>query len=178
MNLRYFLLTITKREFDTVPINGVKRVQLDDIDEVENVIKWFTNDERSTIKDRTPLAVLAAALIAATTSKVDVTIPMWNKACLKELDAMSENQTFSLVKLPAGKRAVGCRWVFTMKNGPTGEFAKARLVAQGFSQQEGIDYNETFSLVITYDSVRVLLLLVLQTNLRSIKWMSSQPCPW
>ena len=35
-----------QREFDTVPINGVKRVQLDEIDEVENVIKWFTNDER------------------------------------------------------------------------------------------------------------------------------------
>ena len=146
-----------QREFDTEPINGVKRVLLEDIDQVDNVLKWFTNDERSTIKDRTPLAVLAAALIAATTSKVDVKIPKWNKACLKELDAMNENKTFSLVKLPAGKRAVGCRWVFTMKNGPAGEFAKARLVAQGFSQQEGIDYNETFSPVIRYDSVRVLL---------------------
>ena len=38
---------------------------------------------------------------------------------------MNENKTFSLVKLPAGKRAVGCCWVFTMKNGPAGEFAKA-----------------------------------------------------
>ena len=155
-----------QREFDTVPINGVKRVQLEDMDEVENVIKWFTNDERSTIKDRTPLAVLAAALIAATTSKVDVKIPKWNKACLKELAAMTDNKTFSLVKLPAGKRAVGCRWVFTMKHGPTGEFAKARLVAQGFSQQEGIDYNETFSPVIRYDSVRVLLAVAASKNFK------------
>ena len=44
-----------------------------------------------------------------------------------------------------------------MKNGTSREFSKARLVAQGFSQQEGIDYNETFSPVIRYDSVRVLL---------------------
>ena len=70
---------------------------------------------------------------------------------------MNESKTFSCVKLPADKRAVGCRWVLTMKNGPAGEFAKARLVAQGFGQQEGIDYNETFSPVIRYDSVRVLL---------------------
>ena len=70
---------------------------------------------------------------------------------------MKEHETFSLVSLPACKRAVSCRWVFTMKDGTTGEFAKARLVVQGFTQQEGIDYNETISPVIRYDSVRVLL---------------------
>ena len=68
-----------------------------------------------------------------------------------------ENNTFLLVKLPAGKRAVGCRWVFTMKSGPDGPFEKARLVAQGFRHIEGIDYGETFSPVILYENVRILL---------------------
>ena len=142
---------------ETSSDNGLKRTLLEDEDRFENVLKWFTGDDRSTIKDRDPLAIFAAAMVAATTVKALVTDQIWKEACLKELGAMKENETFSLVSLPAGKRAVGCRWVFTMKDGPTGEFAKARLVAQGFTQQEGIDYKETFSPVIRYDSVRVLL---------------------
>ena len=100
---------------------------------------------------------LLTAFVAATTETSGVDDPKWRKACLKELAAIVENKTFLLVELPAGKRAVGCRWVFTMKSGPDGPFEKARLVAQGFSQIEGIDYGETFSPVIRYESVRILL---------------------
>ena len=144
-------------ELELTKLAGLKRTLLEDNDRFENVLKWFTDVDRNTIKDRNPLAILAAAMIAANTTKGDTTNPIWKEACLQELGAMEDNKTFSLVRLPAGKRAVGCRWVFTMKDGPNGEFAKARLVAQGFSQREGIDYNETFSPVIRYDSVRVLL---------------------
>ena len=85
-----------------------------------------------------------------------MTDQVWEEACLKELGALSENETFSLVSLHAGKKAVGCRWVFTTKDGPTGGFPKYRLVAQGFTQQKGIDYNKTFSPVIQNESVRVI----------------------
>ena len=70
---------------------------------------------------------------------------------------MNENHTFCQDKLHAGKRAVGCRRVFTSKCGPTADFAKARLATQGFTQQEKIDYNETFSTVVWYDRVRATL---------------------
>ena len=54
-------------------------------------------------------------MVVATTVKALVTDQIWKEACPKELGAVKENKTFSLVSLPAGKRADGCRGVFTMK---------------------------------------------------------------
>ena len=74
-----------------------------------------------------------------------------------ELTAIVENKTFHLVDLPVGKRAVGCCWFLTMKSVSDGPFVKARLVAQCFSQIERIKYGETFSPVIRYERVRILI---------------------
>ena len=128
-----------------------------DEDEVDQIQKWYTNTVRETVKPRSVMFCLLSAFVAATTESPTLDDPKWRKACLIELEAIVENKTFLLVELPAGKRAVGCRWVFTMKSGPDGPFEKARLVAQGFSQIKGIDYGETFSPVIRYESVRILL---------------------
>ena len=100
---------------ETSSDNGLKRTLLEDEDRFENVLKWFTGDDRSTIKDRDPLAIIAAAMVAATAVKALVTDQIWKEACLKKRGAMKENETFSLVSLPAANRAVGCRWVFTIK---------------------------------------------------------------
>ncbi|GMM59158.1 hypothetical protein DAKH74_057780 [Maudiozyma humilis] len=81
---------------------------------------------------------------------------VWKAACLRELNAFTSHKTFHLVPLPADKRALGTRWVLTVKGN---NMAKARLVAQGHRQIEGIDYTETFAPVVRYDSVRVLLAL-------------------
>lgn len=74
---------------------------------------------------------------------------------------MEQNRTWDIVCLPAGKNVVGCRWVFTIKYNADGteERYKGRLVAQGFTQQEGIDYMETFSPVAKLSSVKLLLAL-------------------
>lgn len=89
----------------------------------------------------------------------------WRTAIAKELQAHSENNTWSLVSLPAGRRAIGCRWVFTIKDTSSPPLYKARLVAQGFRQIHGIDYGETFSPVVRYESIRVLFALAAQFGL-------------
>ena len=71
------------------------------------------------------------------------------------------------VELPAGRKTVGCKWVFKEKVGADGNVDryKARLVAQGFSQQYGLDYDETFSPVVRTESVHTLIALATQKNL-------------
>ena len=78
---------------------------------------------------------------------------------MEELRALENNRTWDLVKLHAGKKAVSCKWVFTVKQNPEGkvERYKARLVARGYSQTYGIDYDETFAPVAKMSTVRTLI---------------------
>ncbi|KAL3821238.1 hypothetical protein ACJIZ3_007143 [Penstemon smallii] len=91
----------------------------------------------------------------------------WNKAMEEEMDSFHKNKTWELVKLPEGKRAIGCKWVYAKKD--SGDKSKvrfkARLVAKGYAQKEGIDYNEVFSHVVKHSSIRILLALVAQFDL-------------
>ena len=72
------------------------------------------------------------------------------------------------MKLPKDRKAVGCKWVFKLKVGPDGsvERHKARLVIQGFSQKYGVDYNETFSPVVRFESLRTVIALAVQNGLK------------
>ena len=90
----------------------------------------------------------------------------WSDAIEKELQAHVDNNTWELCTLPAHRRAIGCRWVFTIKDLTTPPTYKARLVAQGFRQIQGIDYGETFSPVVRYESIRVLFALAAQFKLK------------
>ena len=87
--------------------------------------------------------------------------PEWNAAAQSELDSLKENDVYDVVDLPPGRKVVGSRWVFKVKQNSDGsiERYKARLVAQGFSQQPGVDFDEIFSPVVRYDSLRLLLAL-------------------
>jgi Reverse transcriptase (RNA-dependent DNA polymerase) len=80
---------------------------------------------------------------------------------LEELEALDKNKTWELMSLPQGKKAVGCKWVFTVKQNPEGrvERYKTRLVAKGYSQTYGIDYDETFAPVAKMSTVRTLISL-------------------
>ena len=77
----------------------------------------------------------------------------------EELQALEKAQTWELVTLPPGKTAVGCKWVYKIKTKSDGSIDryKVRLVAKGFNQEYGIDYEETFAPVARLTSVRSLL---------------------
>jgi hypothetical protein len=82
----------------------------------------------------------------------------WRAAALEELQSHAENETWSLVDLPSGAKAIKSRWVFTKKPTPNGHIRyKARFVAKDFSQRPGIDYNDTYASVLAYTSFRLLV---------------------
>jgi hypothetical protein len=85
----------------------------------------------------------------------------WRKAMLEEMWAIEENQTWELVDPPARCRPIGLKWVFKVKKDERGAIVKhkARLVARGFVQKEGIDFEEVFAPVARMESVRLVLAL-------------------
>jgi len=81
----------------------------------------------------------------------------WKEACQYKIDALAKNETWMLVKLPTGRKAIKSKWVF--KHKADGHF-HAWLVVKGFTQIFGIDYDETFSPIARFKSLRLLLALV------------------
>ena len=105
--------------------------------------------------------------ISFSQAKQSVNSLKWMNALLDELKSMSDNDICDLVELSKGVKTVGCKWVFKTKRDLKGniERYKARLVAKGFTQKEGIDYKETFSLVSSKDSLRIVMALVAHYDL-------------
>ena len=91
----------------------------------------------------------------------------WKEAMDKEYLSLLSHNTWDLVDLPEGRKAVGCKWVFKTKRKASGEIDKhkARLVAQGYSQEAGVDYDEVFAPVARYKSIRSVLAIANQFNL-------------
>ncbi|GKU90565.1 hypothetical protein SLEP1_g4547 [Rubroshorea leprosula] len=79
-----------------------------------------------------------------------------------ELQALDKTCTWDVVDLPVGKPLVSCKWVYKIKTRSDGfvERYKGHLVAKGFTQEYGIDYEETFALVARLTSVRSLIAIV------------------
>jgi hypothetical protein len=80
----------------------------------------------------------------------------WSEACQYEIDMLAKNGTWELVDLPPGHKAVKSKWVFKLK--ADGRY-HACLVAKGFTQIPGVDFDETFSPVARFESLHMLLAL-------------------
>ena len=91
----------------------------------------------------------------------------WREAIEEELQNLENHQTWEYNELPPGRKAIGSKWVFKVKYHPDGSVArfKARLVAQGFSQVQGIDFSKTFAPTVRRESLQIYLALCLMLNL-------------
>jgi len=77
----------------------------------------------------------------------------------EEIKAIDRNNTWELTKLPEGSQPIGVKWVFKKKMNAQGEIEmyKAQLVAKGYKQKEGIDYDELFAPVVRMETIRLLI---------------------
>ena len=90
----------------------------------------------------------------------------WREAMSEELQAFQENDAWEVVDRPSDVTIVDNKWVFKKKCDSEGKISyRARLVARGFNQKQGIDYNETFSPVVRHSTLRLLIALSAQLNL-------------
>jgi hypothetical protein len=139
------------------------------------------NNHPMTLKPRQPKTANLAASAAATSASTRVLhspssepfafsdanrYAVWHNAMCDEIAAMRSNRTWSLVPFHSSMNIVGSRWVYQIKRRVDGSIKhyKARLVARGFTQQEGIDYSETFSPVIKQATVRLLFSIAVLQN--------------
>ena len=81
------------------------------------------------------------------------------------MDSLSANEVWNLVELPKGRKTVGSKWVFKDVHGEIERY-KAQLLAQGYSQKYRQDYDETFSPVVGFESIRMMIVLAVQFGLK------------
>ena len=88
----------------------------------------------------------------------------WNREMKEEMEAIDRSQTWELVAPPSNCRPIGLKWIFKLKKSAKGEILrhKARLVVKGYSQRQGIDFDEVFAPVVRFESIRILITIAAQ----------------
>jgi hypothetical protein len=86
----------------------------------------------------------------------------WEQAMNEEMASLDANGTWELVPLPSGAKPIPCKWIFKVKRDAHGNIGRfnARLVAKGFAQRAGIDYDKVYALVSKHTTLQALLATV------------------
>ncbi|GAU17773.1 hypothetical protein TSUD_171610 [Trifolium subterraneum] len=86
---------------------------------------------------------------------------MWLEAMIDELNSIEMNKTWDMCKIPSDKRAIDVKWVYKLKQNPEEQVIKhkERLVAKGFLQKQGLDYDEVFSPMARHETIRLVITL-------------------
>src|SRR6266481_9128472 len=92
--------------------------------------------------------------------------PKWEEAIKTELAALEKKETWELVDQPSNTNIIGSRWVFWLKHDAGGKITqhRARLVAQGYTQAFGINYDDTFSPIVKLASLRIIAALAARND--------------
>ena len=90
----------------------------------------------------------------------------WQLAIQKEVDAIPRNRTWDIIDRPSDRKPITAKWIFEIKRTAKGVVnrLKARIVARGFQQKEGIDYNEIFAPVVKWSTILLILALATKYN--------------
>lgn len=90
----------------------------------------------------------------------------WKNAIQEEINSLIKNETWILTELPPNEKLLRNRWILKIKPGPNNtKIYKARLVVKGFEQEYGVDFFETYSPVVRYNSIRALLSVAVGSNM-------------
>ena len=86
----------------------------------------------------------------------------------QEINSLHKHDVWTLTEVPEGRKVIASKQVIKVKHNADGsvEKHKARLVAQGFSQKYGVDYDETFSPVVRFESIRTVIALAVKKGLK------------
>jgi hypothetical protein len=97
----------------------------------------------------------------------------WVNFMHEELNNFARNQVWELMERPKNYNVIGTKWVFKNKQDQDGMVVmnKSRLVAQGYTQVEGLDFGETYAHVARLEAIRILLAYACAHNIKYIKWM-------
>ena len=167
------LENIEKEPVEEIPVESEKEESEQEIEEQLEPLRWLQRTKRPPVRygideftNTANVTNQANYQVAKTEEPKTIDDALnsdhsqeWKGAADSEYSSLMENQTWDLVKLPEGHSIVGGKWVFRVKydgNGKVNCF-KGRLVAQGFSQRHGVDYEEIFSPVVYLSSIRTLL---------------------
>ena len=94
----------------------------------------------------------------------------WLKAILSKMESLETNATWDLVHFPKGQKVLSCKWVYKMKvTSSSSPKYKAPLVAKGYKQEHGIDFDEIFSPIVKMTTLRTILGLVAAEDVELIQ---------
>lgn len=145
-----------------------KRTKLPKDHPIENIL----GDMQSVVKTRNQPSQMSNVSFISTIEpknpKEASNDDSWILAMQEELNQFTRNEVWELVHRPENKTIIGTKWVCKNKTNEQGEVVrnKARLVAQGFCQEEGIDFDETFALAARLEAIRILLVFTNHNNFK------------